>query len=276
MTRSQTIAAMSKWKVPVKYYAGWDTRGRPGDFSSINGIIIHHTGSDSQSDDYLKFLFVTGRPDEGIPGPLCHVSTDMDGDLWVGASGRANHAGRGSSAILNEVITESYSGYRSPELNAGADNTDGNAHFYGNEVRFDGGQRMTDKQWNSAVLWAAAICDHYGWSALSVIGHREWTDRKPDPGCTKMYEFRAAVNARLLAGPPGTTPKPPAGGTMALDATEITQIRAAVQAEIEEYFTRFFVNPTGTGTAMRADIDDIQATVHTIADAVAALTKPNQ
>lgn len=207
MSKAEWTSAMTKWKVPVKYYPGWDTRGRPGDFTSVNGIIIHHTGSDSQSDDYLKFLFVTGRPADGIPGPLCHVSTDMDGDVWVGAAGRANHAGRGSSAILNEVITESYEGYQAPELNAGTDNTDGNAHFYGNEVRFDGGQPMTDKQWNSAVLWAAAICDHYGWSGLSVIGHREWTDRKPDPGSTKMYEFRSAVKARLAAGP---TPAPPA------------------------------------------------------------------
>lgn len=203
---------MTKWKVPVKYYSGWETRGRPGDFTSVNGVIIHHTGSDSQTDDYLKFLFVTGRASEGIPAPLCHVSTDMDGDLWVGSIGRANHAGKGSSVTLNEVITESYKGYQSPELRPGPDNTDGNAHFYGNEVRFDGGQPMTSKQWDSAVLWAAAICDHYGWSARSVIGHREWSARKPDPGSTKMYEFRAAVNARLLAGPPKTT-KPPVTDT---------------------------------------------------------------
>ena len=275
MTKAQWVAAMTKWKVPVKYYAGWDTRGRPGDFSSINGIIIHHTGSDSQTDDYLKFLFVDGRPAEGIPAPLCHVSTDMDGDLWVGAASRANHAGRGSSAILNEVVTESYNGYQAPELRPGPDDTDGNAHFYGNEVRFDGGQPMTNKQWDSAVLWAAAVCDHYGWSARSVIGHREWTSRKPDPGSTKMYEFRAAVNARLLVGPPKTT----TGGTMALDAAEITQIRAAVQAELEEYGARLW-GLTGTAGRFMARTDarteDIQTTVHAIEDTTTALTKPNQ
>jgi len=229
MSAAEWIAAMKKWKVPVKYYPGWDTRGRPGDFSNVNGIIIHHTGSDSQSDNYLKFLFVTGRPSDGIPGPLCHVSTDMDGDLWVGARGRANHAGRGSSRTLNEVVTETYKGYQSPELRPGPDNTDGNAHFYGNEVRFDGGQKMTAAQWNAAVLWAAAVCDHHGWTARSVIGHREWTTRKPDPGSTKMYEFRAAVNARLLAGPT----IPPAGQEDDMPFTE-ADIRRFIREEIEK------------------------------------------
>ena len=230
MTKAQWEAAMKKWGVPVKYYSGWATRGRPGAFSSINGIIIHHTGSDSQSDDYLKFLFVTGRPADGIPGPLCQVSTDMDGDVWVGAAGRANHAGRGSSATLNEVVTESYKGYSS-ELKPGADNTDGNAHFYGNEVRFDGGQPMTDKQWNAAVLWAAAICDHYGWSALSVIGHREWSSRKPDPGSTKMYAFRAAVAARLKAGPAKT----PTEDLMATLDTIQTAVNGLRSEEADRY-----------------------------------------
>jgi hypothetical protein len=259
MSRAEWVAAMKKWDVPVKWYPGWDTRGRPGEFSNINGVMIHHTGSDSQSDNYLDFLFVTGRPADGIPGPLCHVSTDMDGDLWVGATGRANHAGRGSSATLSEVVTESYKGYQPPELEPGPDNTDGNAHFYGNEVRFDGGQPMTAKQWNAAVLWAAAICDHYGWSARAVIGHREWTDRKPDPGNTKMYVFRAAVNAQLTAGPPGTTKPPSSGGVMAFDAGEITQIRAAVQAENEEYATRFWVDPTGTGTKLLQTVNALAA-----------------
>lgn len=278
MSRSEWAAAMKKWQVPVKWYPGWDTRGRPGEFSNVNGVMIHHTGSDSQSDNYLDFLFKTGRPADGIPGPLCNVSTDMDGDLHVGAIGRANHAGRGSSKTLAAVMLEQYKGYIT-ELKPGEDNTDGNARFYGNEVRFDGGQPMTTKQWDTAVLWSAAICDHYGWSALSVIGHREWTTRKPDPGNTKMYLLRASVQALLAAGPPSTV-KPPTGGTMAFDATEINQIRAAVQAEIEEYAVRFWIDPSGTGTGIRGQISDIQNTVHRIEDDTDTLsdtlTEPNQ
>lgn len=205
MTNAETKAAMTKWRVPVKYYPGWDTRGRPGDFSDVHGVFIHHTGSDAgQSDDYLAFLFKTGRPAEGIPGPLCHSAADMDGDLWIGAAGRANHAGKGSSSVLAAVTNESYKGFTA-ELIPGADNTDGNAHFYGCEVRYDGGQPMEPKQYNATVRWAAAICDHYGWSALSVIGHREWTVRKNDPGHCPMWKFRSDVAALLKVGP---SPKP--------------------------------------------------------------------
>jgi hypothetical protein len=210
MTADQTLAAMRKWKVPYKEYSGWRTRGRPastGPFSDVRGIMIHHTGSDAgQSDAYLQFLFVDGRSD--LPAPLCHVATDMDGDLWLGATGRANHAGSGSSTVLEKVTAESHPGYTS-ELRPGADAVDGNARFYGNEVRYDGGQPMTALQYAAATRWAAAVCDHHGWSALSIIGHREWTTRKPDPGNCPMNKFRSDVAALLKAGPPGTV-KPPA------------------------------------------------------------------
>lgn len=260
MTPAQIRAAMTKWKVPVRYYPGWETRGRRA-FGSVRGIVIHHTGSDSQSDDYLRFLFVGGRPAEGIPAPLCNVSTDMDGDVWVGAALVANHAGAGSKVTMDHVIAEDYNGYLA-ELRPGPDNLSGNfsnGSYYGNEVRFDGGQPMTHAQWDSAVLWAAAICDFHGWSAKSVIGHREHSSRKPDPGSTKMYLFRASVNARLAAGPPGTTkpgdvPVKPSGGTVAFTSDEITQLRAAVQAELEEYGARLW-GSTGTAGKFMARTD---------------------
>jgi hypothetical protein len=96
-----------------------------------------------------------------------------------------------------------------------------------------------------------------------------------------MTKFRADVAALLKAGPPIT--KPPTSGTsgddMSLTSADITAIRAAVQAEIEEYASRFWVQPTGTGTAIIADINDIQATVHRIEDDTDALSttlaKPN-
>lgn len=37
------------------------------------------------------------------------------------------------------------------------------------------------------------------------------------------------------------------------------QLRAMMQAEIEEYMSRFWVAPTGTGTAIRAQLDRIEA-----------------
>ena len=257
MSKAEWVAAMKRWSVPVKWYPGWDTRGRPGDFTSVNGVVIHHTGSDSQTDAYLDFLFKTGRASEGIPGPLCNVSTDFDGDVHVGAIGRANHAGRGSSATLNHVIAEDYKGYQSPELRPGPDNTDGNAHFYGNEVRYDGGQNMTVKQFASAVRWAAAICDHYNWSALSVIGHREWTGRKNDPGMCSMYTFRSAVAALLKAGPTiQESQTTDVGGTVARTLTDddLAAIGAVVKFQNEDYGRRLWALDTGTGKRQVIDV----------------------
>ncbi|HWD83317.1 MAG TPA: peptidoglycan recognition family protein, partial [Kribbella sp.] len=218
-------------------------------FSDVHGIVIHHTGSDAgQSDDYLDFLANRGRP--GIPGPLCNASTDMDGDLWLVAQGRANHAGEGSSRTHDHVCGEDYDGYRA-ELTPGPDNIDGNAVYYGNEVRYDGGQPMTPKQYDSAIRWAAAICDHHGWSALSIIGHREHTGRKNDPGRCPMNQFRSDVAALLKAGPGGTsTPTKPdtPEEDMPLTEAEWTRLGKLLYAKNYEYGGDLWADPTGTGT----------------------------
>lgn len=221
MTAAQTRAQFTKWKIKVVYYPGWDTRGRPGGVAPV-GIVKHHTGGGSGSDSYLYFLFVKGRPDEGIPGPLCNVATAPDGTLHVGAIGRANHAGTGSQTTLNHVKAEDYNGYSS-ELHPGADGVNGNAVYYGDEIIYTGATAPTDAAYRTSILHAAAICDFYGWSALSVIAHREHTSRKDDPGHVAMNQFRTDLAAVLRYGPdcvwagktphapatPGNTSKPP-------------------------------------------------------------------
>ena len=258
MTAVQVLAAMKLWDVPYKQWPGWTTRGRDpehGPFSDVHGLVIHHTGSDAgQSDDYLDFLATRGRP--GLPGPLCNAATDMDGDLWLIAQGRANHAGQGSNATLNHVINEDYAGFK-VELKPGPDNIDGNAVYYGNEVRYDGGQVMTVKQFASAVRWAAAICDHYNWSALSVIGHREWTGRKNDPGMCSMYTFRSAVAALLKAGPTiQESQTTDVGGTVARTLTDddLAAIGAVVKFQNEDYGRRLWTLDTGTGKRQVIDV----------------------
>ena len=265
MTADQTLAAMKRWHVPYREWTGWETRGRDpehGDFSDVHGVMIHHTGSDEgQSDDYLVFLATRGRP--GIPGPLCNAATDMDGDLWLIAQGRANHAGSGSSTTLAHATNEDYPGYTS-ELHPGPDNIDGNAVYYGNEVRYDGGQPMTPKQYKAALLWAAAICDFHGWSALSIIGHREHTGRKNDPGNCAMHKFRSDVAALLAAGPTTTSE----GTTMAsvLTPTEQAQLakagwladQFAQGAQFEEQLDRIEALLT-TGGAVKNQLDRIEA-----------------
>lgn len=206
LTRSQILAALNKWGVKYVEYPGWDTRTRPGGLTDVAGTINHHTGGGSGSDSYLKFLFVEGRPSEGIPGPLCNVATDTNGMVHLGAIGRANHAGSGSAATLAHVRAEDYSGYRS-ELKPGPDGTNGNPLFYGNEWIYSGTTPPTAAQYHGALLWNAAILDAHGWTALSAIAHREWTGRKNDPYGVLMSKFRLDLAALLKAGPP--TVKPP-------------------------------------------------------------------
>lgn len=204
MNAAETVTQLRKWGVPAKYYPGYATRTRPGAHSDARGILVHHTGSQSQSDDYLGFLFVRGRAEEGIPGPLCNVATDTDGDLWVGAVGRANHAGKGSGTTLTKVSDGDAP--LAGEISPGADTIDGNAHYYGNEVRYDGARPMTAAQRRTSLLWAAAVCDWHGWDAGHVAGHREHTRRKNDPGNNPMDQYRRDLQAVLNAGPPGTKP----------------------------------------------------------------------
>lgn len=239
MTAAQTRAQMGKWRVPFKEHPGWTTNKRPGSFAPV-GIVIHHTGSDGgqNSASYDRFLFDVGRPAEGIPGPLCQAAGEMDGDIILGAIGRANHAGSGSASTLKLIQADSAS--LTAEIRPGADGTNGNGWLYGLEVKFDGGQPMTSKQYDSAVRWAAAICDFYGWTAGSIVGHKEWSSRKPDPGHTFMAKFRQDVNARLKAGPGGA----PSGNITPPTAKDWFDV--ATPAEIESAMTK------GTLNALRA------------------------
>lgn len=268
LTLAQIVAAYTKWHVPFRVYPGAGTRGRPGGVAP-NGHTQHHTGGGSASASYLKFLFVTGRPAEGIPGPLCSEATDQGGTVTVGAVGRANHAGSGSSATHGHIVAENYAGYSS-ELKPGPDSINGNAVYTGNEWIYSGTKPPTAAQYRGAVLAMAARCDAHDWSALSALAHREHTRRKSDPFGVSMATFRKDVRAVLAAGPAATVnyvatgklavpSKPPGGGT-GIPPTDTTgddmayteaQLRAMMQAENEEYAIRFWIDPTGTGTALR-------------------------
>lgn len=210
LTATQIIAALRKWGVAYKEYPGWRERGRPGGLTDVVGIGNHHTGGGSASASYLKFLFVTGRPEDGIPGPLCNVATDKDGIVHLGAIGRANHFGSGSTATRDHVRAEDYAGYSS-ELKPSPDAINGNPIYYGNEWIYSGTVPPTAAQYRGALLYNAAICDAHGWSALSAIAHREHTRRKRDPYGVLMTKFRTDLAALLKSGPRGTgsTPTPP-------------------------------------------------------------------
>src|SRR5688572_18773747 len=87
---------------------GWRTRGVDGPFNPV-GVLNHHTGANglgwaaAKIQSYLRFLFNIGRPD--LTAPLCQICLWPDGTVYIGAAGRANHAGtakaRGTVAAGN-------------------------------------------------------------------------------------------------------------------------------------------------------------------------------
>lgn len=278
LTRSQILAALNKWGVKYVEYPGWATRTRPGGLTDVAGTVNHHTGGGSASASYLKFLFVTGRPEDGIPGPLCNVATDTAGVVHLGAIGRANHAGSGSAATLAHVRAEDYAGYRA-ELKPGPDGTNGNPLFYGNEWIYSGATPPTAAQYRGALLWNAAILDAHGWTALSAIAHREWTLRKNDPYGVLMNKFRTDLAALLKAGPPGKPTPPPVKPPVTKPPTPTEDMMTL--AEFTDYLARFY-SEKGTGgihrnqdvawqAAMLAAANRQSAALEAIA---AALAKP--
>lgn len=195
MTAAQFTAACALWGVKVKQvHTAWQSHNRAGHgaWGPVNGLVLHHTGSDG--DDYSTLW--EGRSD--LPGPLCNWAMSVDGYVEPVGWGRANHAGSGSSAVLQHVIAENYTG----NLHPGADNTDGNSHFYGQETMYSGGHVMSHAQYVNTLRVFAAVCHFHGWSAKSAIGHKEWTARKVDPGHLDMSTFRADLQ-KVLAGGPG-------------------------------------------------------------------------
>ncbi|MEU1161463.1 peptidoglycan-binding protein, partial [Streptomyces sp. NPDC005921] len=199
------LSALRAEGVTVVEHDGWRTHNRAGHgaWGPVNGVIIHHTVT-SGTTTSVSMCF-NGRSD--LPGPLCHGVIAKDGTVHLVGNGRANHAGSGDGDVLAAVAAESAT-LPAPDQN----NTDGNVHFYGFECvnLGDGKDPWPDVQLDAMVRASAALCRAHGWSARSVIGHKEWTNTKIDPKGFAMADFRGRVADRLgtkaTGGSTGTTP----------------------------------------------------------------------
>ena len=198
----QLLAQLKKWKVPYREIDGWRTRGRDAatgkPFGPVFGCVTHHTGDDAP-DTADRNVIINGRPD--LPGPLAQFGLNDDGVVDLISVHRCNHAGGGDARVLEAVKAESYGDYPTAthqhEGSAGA--VDGNDCFYGVETYYSGGKAPTAAAYKSLVLLWAALCDFHDWSAKSVIGHKEWSDWKVDPGHVDMKVLRADVQKALDA-----------------------------------------------------------------------------
>lgn len=211
LTATQQLAAFDEWDITYHTHPGWENHRRDPDHGSwgpVYGCVTHHTADDAADDLDFKVCW-NGRSD--LPGPLVQYGLRDDGSLDLIGNGRCNHAGGGDPQVLQAVMNESYGDYPPPtqehEGSSGA--VDFNTHFYGVEIYYSGGHKMTDKQYATLVKLWAAICTKHGWSAKSVIGHKELSDWKIDPGFVDMKVLRKDIQDAIDAGPSGHQVPPP-------------------------------------------------------------------
>ena len=214
MTAAQLVKALKHEGAKVVEVRDWKDHERDDEtgkaFGPVKGVLIHHavTSGTQNSVDICYDGY------SSLPGPLCHGVIAKDGTVYLISKGRANHAGGGDPNVLKAVESESYGDYppasRYHEGSSGA--VDGNDVFYGFECinLGDGEDPWPAAQVEAMVKASAAICRHFGWSAKSVIAHKEWSDWKSDPRGIDMKSFRTKVQKVLDGGvtPPKQPPKP--------------------------------------------------------------------
>lgn len=135
---------------------GWLSRGRPGAFDPV-GPNNHHTGASARGWTlakelaYAKWMFLVGRPD--LPAPLCQIALGRSGTVYVGAAGRANHAGTARAA---------------GSVAAG----DGNTLYVGIEWMLSGTEEIPDEMYEAGVTLNAVLCKkETGNSVQTVVCH---------------------------------------------------------------------------------------------------------
>lgn len=205
MTPTEIVAQFKKWGVRYEEYRNWETHNRnhKGPWGpNVNGLMWHHTGSDSKDQ---RALLYDGY--KTLPGPLCHFGVSQLGIVHLIGWGRANHAGLGDDDVLNAVINET--GF--PVDNES--NTDGNSRLYGAEFWHSGNHLMPGLQYQAGILLSAAICDFHNWTGGSILGHGQWQPGKWDPGYApgKMMDMATVqreIDIRLEIGP-RAVPTPP-------------------------------------------------------------------
>ncbi|MFI6104312.1 N-acetylmuramoyl-L-alanine amidase [Streptomyces sp. NPDC051310] len=164
-------------------------RNHKGPWGPVHGVMIHHTVTSGSA----KTVRICRDGHPGLPGPLCHGVITKDGRVHLVGYGRANHAGKGDDDVLRAVISEK----ALPHDNEA--NRDGNRYFYGFECENlgDGEDPWPEAQLEAIERAAAAVCRRHGWTARSVIGHKEWQPGKVDPRGFSMNTMRARIAERL-------------------------------------------------------------------------------
>lgn len=198
LSADRLVKALRDEGLKVVEVRSWRTHNRnhKGAWGPVYGSIVHHTVTSGTS--ATVNLCYDGH--SALPGPLCHGVIAKDGTIYLVGNGRANHAGGGDPAVLAKVRDESYNASQVLVPTKGNSNgTDGNYAFYGWECenRGDGKDPWPAEQYDAIVRAQAAICRAHGWTAKSVIAHKEWSNDKVDPRGISIIDVRQDVAERL-------------------------------------------------------------------------------
>jgi len=198
--RSDLPALLRAAGLNVVVVKGWRRRGRPASTGGFNpvGVLNHHTGASAKGWTtarelaYAKWMFLTGRKD--LPAPLVQLALGRSGTVYVGAGGRANHAGKAKA---------------SGTVAAG----DGNYLYVGIEWMLSGTEKIPAKMRQAGATLNAVLTEHVtrngqGSSVQTISCH-----------------FQTSVTGKWDIGDPSGVPF---NGRRVLD---VEKFRAAVKAE---------------------------------------------
>lgn len=155
-------------------YPGCYDRGH-GDFHSIWGVIVHHTGASGSPGPGA----IAEHPELGLCSQL-HLA--RDGLFTVCGVGIAWHAGEGWWP--------------------GIPTNGANDVTIGIEAENNGTEGWSHAQTDAYVRGVAAILRHLGYHSDRVIGHKEWAavQGKWDPGLVDMPNYRRNVQRVIEEG----------------------------------------------------------------------------
>ena len=208
LTKAEVLEAFNYWNVLYHEVPGCWTRSNGGSWRDVTGLGFHHTADDS-ADNVTRDMLVRGH--STLSGPLCNFGGRDDGWIDIISLGPANHFGQGDPKVLEAVRKESYGDYppKTTKHQGSRGAVGGNSLFYGWEVYYAGPRDKTinDIQYRAVILsmaaitWALAKKSGIRWTSKSTIGHKEWSDWKPDPAGVDMKVARADIQWCLDNGP---------------------------------------------------------------------------
>ncbi|MEV6569917.1 N-acetylmuramoyl-L-alanine amidase [Streptomyces sp. NPDC051577] len=266
MTADQLVAALAAEGVRYVEYRSWRTHNRnhKGPWGPVHGVYIHHTAGVSKT---MADICYDGYSE--LPGPVCHGMLAKTARVYLVGNGRANHAGGIAQNAYDAAVNEATIHPR-PDAD---EPIDGNVHFYGLEIENegDGNDPFPADQYDQAVRWAAAHCRFHGWSADSVIGHKEATRRKVDPTFS-MPLFRAAVAERLrhpASWSPTANPPTSEEGDVSLTPQQAEQLNFLATYGGWAYKGTGKVDAWGLLNTLTTQVAALQGAINALAKAVA-------